>query len=110
MRKLGLNEQIMTMCALSYCLGRRTYVVGACTEWLRARWDKLTDNTRHVILRDTIEALIEERAGMDMDVDEWEGLVRWANDRESVEFRERVLEALLWRGSEAQSRELLGLS
>lgn len=110
MNWLGDTDQIMVMCAHSYCLGRRTYVVGACTEWLRGIWPQLNANTRHVIVRDTVKALLDDLAGAPIDVDEWARFIRWIVEREGWEFREGVLESLLYRGKESQCRELLGLS
>jgi hypothetical protein len=32
----------LAVAAHNYCLGRQTYIVGACIEWLLANWSKLT--------------------------------------------------------------------
>ena len=29
------NDQLMAMAAHRYCLGRRSYIVGACIEWIQ---------------------------------------------------------------------------
>lgn len=68
----GTNTQLMVMAAHRYCLGRMTYIVGSCVEWMLANRARFEANTLRVMLRDTIEALTDRRAGMDCDVREWE--------------------------------------
>lgn len=43
---------IMATCAVSYCLGRRTYIVAECADWLIAIWDQLPASARAIIKRD----------------------------------------------------------
>jgi len=67
-----LDNMIMVISAHRYCLGRETYVVGACIDWLTAIWPVLESNTQSVILRDTIEALMDGNAGFpSIDVPAW---------------------------------------
>ena len=47
----GFSE-LMVMAAFRYCLGSRTYIVGACADWLIDIWPMLSENTRSVIRRD----------------------------------------------------------
>ena len=35
----SLNDQLMAMAAVRYCLGRSSYIVGACVEWVRENWE-----------------------------------------------------------------------
>lgn len=70
--------------AVRYCLGRMTYVVGSCVEWLIWVWPDLNEDARSIIKRDIEEAFAEDdraragepggyrRLGMDMDRREWE--------------------------------------
>lgn len=74
----GLNGQIMAMCAHGYCLGRNTYVASSCDEWLRQWWHKLVKNTRNVIIRDTIGALMDHEAGRHFDFARWEAFAEWS--------------------------------
>jgi hypothetical protein len=80
-----------------YCLGRKTYAVSECCDWLRANWANIHPNTQAVILRDikeeielddrTIEMTQEREAqGQestlyrrwdDCDRDEWESLINF---------------------------------
>ena len=59
----GTDGQLMVMAAHRYCLGRQSYIVGSCIEWLKAHWDKFEDDTKNVIVRDTIEALADDSDG-----------------------------------------------
>lgn len=67
----SLNGQLMAMAAHRYCIGSRTYIVGACIEWLNTWWDSFTVNTRRVMVRDTVEALQDKRAGDETDKAGW---------------------------------------
>ena len=72
--------------ATRYCLGRMTYAVGQCVEWLIHVWPDLREDVRAIIRRDIEEAFAEDdrdreklngasgyrRLGMDMDRREWE--------------------------------------
>jgi len=68
---LGTNGQLMVMAAHRYCLGRQSYIVSSCIEWLTLWWPLFDKNTQSVIIRDTIEALMEESAGGDCDARGW---------------------------------------
>jgi len=67
----GLNDQLMAMAAFRYCLGRRSYIVGACLEWLHDTWKQFEPTTKSVMVRDTIEALMDNDAGHLCDSREW---------------------------------------
>jgi hypothetical protein len=77
----------MVMAAFRYCLGRQTYIVGACADWLIEIWPLLADNTRAVIKRDLeAEFLRDDQArereesykplGWDCDRKDWERVRR----------------------------------
>lgn len=79
------RSNLMVIAAHRYCLGRMTYIVGDCVDWLLSIWGELDDNTRAIIQRDTEEAFKrddEDRAdgkdhmalGHDCDRREWEKL------------------------------------
>jgi len=77
MKLENLNDEIMVTCALRYCLGRQSYVVGSCIEFIQEVWDQLPNSQKGVITRDILEAFDEGNVGMDMDAAGWRGLVRW---------------------------------
>lgn len=81
------RDQLMVTAAVRYCLGRMTYIVSDCADWLIAIWPTLHDNTRTIIQRDIEEAFArddEARAdgreykplGMDCDRAQWERVRR----------------------------------
>lgn len=75
------DDQLMCMAAHRYCLGRQSYIVGSCLDWLRAHWAQFARNTRLVILRDTLEALMDDRAGSPtIDAPGWRAFAAWAWD------------------------------
>lgn len=74
---------LMATAAVRYCLGRMTYIVGDCVDWLFAQWPNLSDGCRKTIARDVDEAFerdndARERGdqykplGHDCDRKEWE--------------------------------------
>ena len=77
------RADLMATAAVRYCLGRSSYIVGDCVDWLLANWERFEPGCRLVILRDISEAIqrddeARERGdqylplGMDMDRREWE--------------------------------------
>jgi len=46
--------------SVRYCLGRRSYVVSECTDWLIKNWHEIPENTRAIIKQD-----VEMQFGMD---------------------------------------------
>lgn len=61
-----LNSQLMAIAAHRYCLGRQSYIVGACIDWIRQHHTHFERNTIRVIVRETVDALREGRAGSEM--------------------------------------------
>ena len=68
----------MVMAAHRYCLGRRSYIVPSCVDWLREVWPVVDNNTRNVIVRDTVEALQDMDCKVDGHIDVWKGFAEWA--------------------------------
>lgn len=66
------RDDLMALAAVRYCLGRASYIVGDCVDWLYEQWPALDENVRTVIARDVDQALREGRVGMDMDREQWE--------------------------------------
>lgn len=82
---------LMALAAVRYCLGRMSYIVGDCHDWLVAQWPQLSESIRKTIARDVEEAIArddEVRAnggeykplGMDMDRQQWVSLRKLWND------------------------------
>lgn len=84
LKKDDLNDQLMVTAAHRYCLGRQSYIVGACLQWLIDTWDQFEPNTQQVIVRDTAEALMDGHAGSPTcDVPLWKDFLRWSQSRVS---------------------------
>lgn len=73
----------MAVCAVRYCLGRMTYIVGECRRWLEQVWPDLPAPARLLIERDVEEAFERDTRdrergstiktlGWDCDRAEWE--------------------------------------
>ena len=55
------NDRLMVMAAVRYCLGRQSYIVSSCIEFLNGAWDKeLSDKDHLVIMRDIVEFLQDD--------------------------------------------------
>ncbi len=98
-----MNDQLMAMAAFRYCLGRRSYIVSCCQEWLLQHWSQLDENSRHVILRDICEALADGNAGMKMDERSWRITLRNLAQQESDEFLGRVNAVLIWKNTTVEA-------
>ena len=81
------DSNMMVICAFRYCLGRRTYVVGDCVDWLIHIWPQLNTHSRFIIERDLREEIArDDRSresgsdylplGMDCDREDWLRLLR----------------------------------
>ena len=73
---------LMAVAAVRYCLGRMSYIVGDCADWLCEQWPNIEPKMRAVIERDIRDAVKRnddprrERSehhpfGMDMDREQW---------------------------------------
>lgn len=74
---------LMAVAAVRYCLGRSSYIVGDCVDWLIEQWPSIEEGARGTIRRDIEEAFArddndraegrEHKAlGWDCDRREWE--------------------------------------
>jgi len=98
LKKGDLNDQLMALAAFRYCLGRQSYIVSACPQWLRDTWGQFDRNTRQVVVCDIIEALMDELLS-DPGAEKigWESFGKYGYDalpredqdwiRESVEYK-----------------------
>jgi hypothetical protein len=53
-------DDLMVMAAFRYCLGRRTYVVGCCVDWLIDNWKHFSEGVRDLITRELRDALDDD--------------------------------------------------
>ena len=85
------NDQLMIMAAHRYCLGRRSYIVPSCIEFLQEHCNMLKDNTQNVIIRDTIDEIMDNRAGDDIDKRGWWAFANAKFNLASQESKEYIL-------------------
>jgi len=45
-------EELMVIAAFRYCLGRRTYIVETCADWIVMMWPVFSQKSRAIIERD----------------------------------------------------------
>lgn len=65
------RHNIMVIAAFRYCLGRRTYIVSDCVDWLIAYWDEIDKNTKQIILEEIKEAFLKDHVGDECDAEDW---------------------------------------
>jgi hypothetical protein len=71
-----VNQDILLFSAFRYALGRRTYVVGAICEIIRANWDHMPESRKAMFKKEIREAISTDCAGSKtIDVPEWERIL-----------------------------------
>ena len=100
---------LMALAAFRYCLGRMTYIVSDCADWLVDRWPQFPPNVQALIRRDLEEAFAkddEDRAtgasfkalGWDCDRAEWEKVrALWAGEQPPAQPCEMAPAELAYR-------------
>lgn len=69
---MTLDQDITIGCAFRYALGRMTYVVDSVASEIERNVDEISLKTRHRLIREIDEAIKENHAGMQMDVERWQ--------------------------------------
>lgn len=86
--------QTLAIQSLRYCMGRRTFAVIDCVEFLSRHWQDLTKHAKIIIIRDLDEALQwhedDLKAGKEYcylgdecDYQKWKSLREWINTQPS---------------------------
>ena len=65
----------LIFCSFRYALGRRTYIVSTVAEIILKHKDVITNNTKHLMIKEILEAVEKNQAGMDCDVHMWKTVV-----------------------------------
>jgi len=65
----------MVFYAFRYCLGRMTYSVSTCVDYILKHWSELSEKTRGQMVKEINEAIAQNMAGMDMDIEQWKKIV-----------------------------------
>ena len=72
-------------CAVRYCIGRRTYMPGLVTDWIRKHCHGiLTGKTLDVMRRDIDEAAAWDGLGDSCDVVTWMSFRAWLDSEEAI--------------------------
>jgi hypothetical protein len=90
----GIDGQLMIMAAHRYCLGRQSYIVGAALDWLWKHREHFENNTKFVIVRDTVEALMDGHTGADFDTKGWHNFALNLYNEMSSELQSSVRRAV----------------
>lgn len=86
------DEDSAAIWAFRYCLGRQTYAVGSCVDWLIDAWPLLDEHAKTIIARDLKEEIQRDDAfraagdsykplGWDCDRKEWVRLMAFIEGR-----------------------------
>lgn len=67
--------QSMIFYAFRYCLGRQTYSVGMCVDYLLKHWEELDVKHQEMIKTEIAQAIEKGEAGHRMDVEQWARLL-----------------------------------
>lgn len=54
------RDDLMALAAVRYCLGRSSYIVGDCVDWLHYQWPNLSGSIKRTIARDVDEAIARD--------------------------------------------------
>lgn len=74
-------HNFMVTAAHRYSLGRRTYAVSLCVDWLMKYWDEIDHNSKRLIVSETREAIDRGCAGDSCDIECWEGLLKFVEGK-----------------------------
>ncbi len=77
----GWKNYLMTLAAFRYCLGRRSYIVTECVQWLYEYWDDLPPVAQKTIKDEIQIALDEDMAGDLCDISCWNALLEYAKEK-----------------------------
>ena len=66
-------EHFIVIAAFRYCLGRRSYAPSIMVSFLQKNWSKLSESDKHLIQKETKEAIDGGYAGSEYcDVPDWQ--------------------------------------
>jgi len=76
------DDQLMALSAFDYCLGRMTYMVTVCTEWVKQYWAQIEPKGRTYIVRQIQQAKKNNRLAT-IDYNDWQDLLEWIDGQET---------------------------
>lgn len=71
---IGIDDGVL-FSAFRYALGRRTYVVAETAKAIKMNVTRIQPKLRTKMIEEIEEAIRDGYAGMQMDIDEWHGVV-----------------------------------
>jgi hypothetical protein len=75
---------MMVIAAFRYCLGRQSYIVGMCIDFLKQVWGQLDKNDKDIIMKEIAEELNRKpRIESKYLIDDWTTLLNWMAEKES---------------------------
>lgn len=78
------------ICALRYCIGRRSYLPSLIIVWVKRYWELFDFPTRLTIFKDLKQEIDGKRdLGDECDRDTWMKFYQWMQDKEP-DFKERA--------------------
>lgn len=77
------RDGLMIIAAVRYCIGRMSYIVSDCADWIIANWNEWPEKVRNIVKRDIDDAFRQDDEareftsqyfplGMDCDREQWE--------------------------------------
>lgn len=77
-RKIHADD-LMVIAAFRYSLGRASYIVGACVDWILLNWKLLDANTQSLIVKEIKSAISDRAYGMECDKAQWQRILEHAD-------------------------------
>jgi hypothetical protein len=76
------DTQLLITCAVSYAIGRSTYIVDTVAEYIKRHWNELSPGYRETIARDVRRHVLGPRYSEHAcDRQTWNGLDKWIRDQ-----------------------------
>jgi hypothetical protein len=75
------KNHLMIQAAFRYCLGRRSYIVTECVQWLHEYWGGIPQSIKNSIIDEIQIALDEDLAGDLPDISCWNALLEYARKK-----------------------------
>lgn len=73
-----INTGAVIVCALRYCVGRRTYMPSLVIEWAKRHWALIDIKTQNTIYKDLVNEINSGRnLGDDCDIGTWKRFYVW---------------------------------
>lgn len=75
------QNHLMIIAAFRYCLGRQSYIVLECVEWLSEWWNDIHEATKACIIEEIEDALENDNAGDVCDRELWRSFLDYIKNQ-----------------------------